>query len=220
MDIWGGENLELSFKTWMCGGWIEIVPCSRVGHVFRSWTPYKLDTDAIQKNNVRVAHVWMDDFKYLYFDRYIQKGAGSSSWHEGSHNLNEWATRLDGRFSFCFVQTRSFQVVLWRSSEALWGHQWENGFEILPPMQRFPLVPEPRGPCTSCIRAAPRSGRDLKSGLWTLSGSAGQSQLRGGDGGYVPMSRPGWKSILDHEQERVCFTPTPRITYLKMWLSV
>ncbi|XP_052245473.1 polypeptide N-acetylgalactosaminyltransferase 5-like isoform X2 [Dreissena polymorpha] len=71
-DIWGGENLELSFKTWMCGGTLETIPCSRVGHVFRKRSPYKWDVkggNVLRRNLVRLAEVWLDDYKEYYLQR-------------------------------------------------------------------------------------------------------------------------------------------------------
>merc|ERR1711892_1357050 len=70
-DIWGGENLEISFKTWMCGGTLEIVPCSHVGHIFRKRYPYKWrsSVNVVRKNSIRLAEVWMDDYKKHYYAR-------------------------------------------------------------------------------------------------------------------------------------------------------
>ncbi|PNF43408.1 Polypeptide N-acetylgalactosaminyltransferase 35A [Cryptotermes secundus] len=69
MNIWGGENLELSFRVWMCGGKLELVPCSRVGHVFRRRRPYGSPTgeDTMTRNSLRVANVWLDEYKDYFF---------------------------------------------------------------------------------------------------------------------------------------------------------
>ena len=71
-----GENLEMSFRIWQCGGVLETIPCSRslsfanplfsrtiisrVGHIFRSFHPYTFpgnkDTHGI--NTARTVEVW------------------------------------------------------------------------------------------------------------------------------------------------------------------
>ncbi|XP_049888130.1 N-acetylgalactosaminyltransferase 6-like isoform X2 [Pectinophora gossypiella] len=69
LDIWGGEQYELSFKVWQCGGRMLDAPCSRVGHIYRKFAPFPNPGhgDFVGKNYRRVAEVWMDEYaQYLY----------------------------------------------------------------------------------------------------------------------------------------------------------
>eukprot|EP01071_Lankesteria_metandrocarpae_P006082 Lankesteria_metandrocarpae@DN4233_c0_g1_i1.p1 len=63
---WGTENLELSFRLWMCGGMLECTACSRVYHIFRKGgVGYASPMDAVTKNKMRLLTIWMDEFADL-----------------------------------------------------------------------------------------------------------------------------------------------------------
>lgn len=70
LEIWGGEQYEISFKVWMCGGRMEDVPCSRVGHIYRKYVPYKVPGGmSLARNLKRVAEVWMDEYAEFIYQR-------------------------------------------------------------------------------------------------------------------------------------------------------
>jgi len=70
MTEWGGEHIEMSLRTWRCGGRIEVVPCSRIGHVFRARNPYVVHYEAVVVNQKRAALVWLDG---NYLENFYQK---------------------------------------------------------------------------------------------------------------------------------------------------
>lgn len=57
--IWNGENYELSFKLWLCGGQMLEVPCSRFAHTFRKHNAYRKmpGVDFVAHNFKRIAEV-------------------------------------------------------------------------------------------------------------------------------------------------------------------
>ncbi|KAF5403250.1 Polypeptide N-acetylgalactosaminyltransferase [Paragonimus heterotremus] len=75
MEIWGGENLELSFKA-------RVLICimknrssnyCHVGHVFRAKSPYATSDDVgktVHRNLVRLAEVWMDEYKGYFYEKF------------------------------------------------------------------------------------------------------------------------------------------------------
>jgi polypeptide N-acetylgalactosaminyltransferase len=72
LDIWGGEQFEISFKIWQCHGAIYDVPCSHFGHLFRYGGkpfPNPRTFDYYTRNVKRVAEVWMDEYKEVAYKK-------------------------------------------------------------------------------------------------------------------------------------------------------
>ena len=64
------DDFNFATKVWQCGGTLEIVPCSHVGHVFRDKSPYTFPggvAKIVNKNAARVAEVWMDEWRDFYY---------------------------------------------------------------------------------------------------------------------------------------------------------
>ncbi|XP_068579749.1 polypeptide N-acetylgalactosaminyltransferase 18a isoform X1 [Cebidichthys violaceus] len=77
MEIYGGENVELGIRVWQCGGSVEVLPCSRIAHIERAHKPYTENLTAhVRRNALRVAEVWMDQYKshvYMAWNVPLQK---------------------------------------------------------------------------------------------------------------------------------------------------
>ena len=69
LEVWGTENIEMSLRVWTCGGRLLNLPCSRVGHVFRSVHPFTWPTHhksiTMLRNARRVAAIWLDEYAAL-----------------------------------------------------------------------------------------------------------------------------------------------------------
>lgn len=95
----------MCLQVWQCGGSLEIVTCSHVGHVFRKATPYSFPGgtgQVINKNNRRLAEVWMDDFKDFFYiispgAHYLQVGKVTGFKIGREHLLGSLCGCLKGR---------------------------------------------------------------------------------------------------------------------------
>lgn len=81
---------------WLCGGSIEVIPCSKIAHIERAKKPYLPDLSVTMKRNaLRVAEVWLDEYK---------------------HNVNiAWNLPLEVRGdTSLLLETRLHKRVFWR----------------------------------------------------------------------------------------------------------
>uniref|UniRef100_A0A0K2TIP3 Polypeptide N-acetylgalactosaminyltransferase n=1 Tax=Lepeophtheirus salmonis TaxID=72036 RepID=A0A0K2TIP3_LEPSM len=71
LQIWGGEQYELSFKIWQCGGKLVDSPCSRIGHIYRAFVPFSSGgkDGYMLHNHKRVIEVWMDEYKEFVYKK-------------------------------------------------------------------------------------------------------------------------------------------------------
>ncbi|PIK49680.1 putative polypeptide N-acetylgalactosaminyltransferase 1 [Apostichopus japonicus] len=60
-------DLDLSFKIWMCGGSIELLPCSHVGHLHRHSLPFQLAGRGEINDKKRLAEIWFGEYKNFFY---------------------------------------------------------------------------------------------------------------------------------------------------------
>lgn len=78
MVAWGGENIDQSLRTWLCGGRIEGANDAFIAHMWRDASKpqtqlkYPIPTHDVMRNKARAVNAWMDGFieKTMSFPEY------------------------------------------------------------------------------------------------------------------------------------------------------
>ncbi|KAI8484640.1 hypothetical protein Bbelb_375810 [Branchiostoma belcheri] len=192
MDVWGGENLEMSFRIWQCGGNLEIMPCSRVGHVFRPRSPHSFPKkNEVLVNSLRLAEVWMDDYKEIFYRR-------------NPHAKTEEPARKNGQYGIIvlpsFLKERYGDVLVASLRHERYGDVSAR-LDLKDKLHCKPFLPS----LTSCPeRYGDVSARlDLKDKLhckpfkWFMETIMPDM--------YVPEDRPGRSGALRNSASNLCF---------------
>jgi len=112
METWGGENIDQSLRTWLCGGEIVAVPSAQVAHMWRrptdprttaGYTASAVDT---LRNRARVAMGWFGNFSAKLADYPDMEFVGWRGMDTASFDRVR-----DG------LQCRPFAWYLWRFRE-------------------------------------------------------------------------------------------------------
>eukprot|EP00039_Didymoeca_costata_P020854 m.342638 g.342638 ORF g.342638 m.342638 type:complete len:739 (-) comp21669_c0_seq1:44-2260(-) len=84
IKYYGAEHVDLSFRVWMCGGSMENIPCSNVGHIYREFNRFSREQDpliqninigkVLDRNDARVAKVWMDSYASIFINQRFLHG--------------------------------------------------------------------------------------------------------------------------------------------------
>ncbi|RWS30379.1 polypeptide N-acetylgalactosaminyltransferase 5-like isoform X1 [Leptotrombidium deliense] len=89
LSYFGSEAVDLGLAVsisdaWTCGGSVEIIPCSRVGHVFRESIPYSFPGSLktiMWYNAARILETWMDDHRLFFYNLFpdaLRKSRGDT----------------------------------------------------------------------------------------------------------------------------------------------
>ncbi|KAL7069118.1 glycosyl transferase, group 2 family protein [Cryptosporidium serpentis] len=110
MMYWGGENIEQSFRVWMCGGEIHVIRDSLVGHIFNRTNTDERDNNLeyktllirnVHMNHKRTAYVWLD---YFYYQTYFK------NFHMLSYETSLIGSGIDERLAIRQnLQCKSFE---------------------------------------------------------------------------------------------------------------
>lgn len=101
MVAWGGENIDQSIRTWLCGGRIEAASGAYVAHMWRdskkpkTMLRYPIPTADVMRNKARAVTAWFDEWrdKVFTFPEYEAFVSGEMSIGDMS-NFDSLKSRL------------------------------------------------------------------------------------------------------------------------------
>ena len=110
MLSWGGENLDQSLRTWLCGGEIRVATGSRVAHMWRDPSKpktqlrYSIPTDDVRRNRMRAVAAWLGPWaeKVRSFPEFEDFRAGGRLEIGSLENIRRYQEKLrcDGFASY------------------------------------------------------------------------------------------------------------------------